>query len=397
MRKGIFVLLAGLLGVAFAAKVTVWTHFGGPELEWLKAQAASYAKASGVEVEVVEVPFNDIKQKFILGAPQGEAADLIVTVPHDWIGEMAAAGVLEPTGKYLAPDYREDVEPVALDAFSYAGKLFGLPMNAESVALIYNKKFVKEAPKTWEAFLALAKKYTTGETFGFLYELGNPYFNYGWWKAYGGYVFGKNPDGSLNPNDLGLGGEAGYKAGQFIKDLRYKYELIPEGVDYGVADGAFKDGVLAMILNGPWALGDYKKAGIDFGIAPLPAPPGGKAWGPFVGVQGIVINAYSKQKEAAVGFAKRLVEPAAQVAFNKAGGRIPVSKTALTQLKDDPVVKGFSTTIALGDPMPNIPEMGKVWGPWGNAINLIIQKPDSDVKKIIDQMVEEIKKAIRGE
>ncbi len=395
MKRTLATLLL-LFGLAFAGKITVWTHFGGPELEWLKAQAAAYQKATGTPVEVVEVPFNDIKQKFILGAPQGEAADLIVTVPHDWLGEMAAAGVLEPVGKYATKAYLADLMPVALDAFSYQGKLFGLPMNAESVALIYNKKFVKTPPKTWDAFLALAKKYTTGETFGFLYDLANPYFNYGWWKAYGGYVFGKNPDGSLNPADLGLGGEPGYKAGQFVKDLRYKYNLVPEGVDYGVADGAFKDGVLAMILNGPWALGDYKKAGLDFGIAPLPAPPGGGPWGPFVGVQGIVLNAYSKNKVAAINFAKVLVRPAAQIAFNKAGGRIPVSQGALAELKDNPVVKGFSTTIAMGDPMPNIPAMGKVWGPWGNALSLITQKPDSNVKKIIDQMVAEIKKAIQG-
>ncbi len=394
--KRFLAVLALTLGLAFAAKITVWTHFGGPELEWLKAQAAAYQRATGVGVEVVEVPFNDIKQKFILGAPQGEAADLIVTVPHDWLGEMAAAGVLEPVGKYATKAYLSDLMPVALSAFSYQGKLFGLPMNAESVALIYNKKFVQTPPKTWEAFLALAQKYTTGDTFGFLYDLANPYFNYGWWKAYGGYVFGKNPDGSLNPADLGLGGEPGYKAGRFIKDLRYKYQLVPEGVDYGVADGAFKDGVLAMILNGPWALGDYKKAGLDFGIAPLPAPPGGRAWGPFVGVQGVVLNAYSKNKIAAINFAKILVRPAAQVAFNKAGGRIPVSLGALAELKDDPVVKGFSTTIAMGDPMPNIPAMGKVWGPWGNALSLITQKPDSNVKQIIDQMVAEIKKAIQG-
>jgi arabinogalactan oligomer/maltooligosaccharide transport system substrate-binding protein len=57
-------------------------------------------------------------------------------------------------------------------------------------------------------------------------------------------------------------------------------------------------------------------------------------------------------------------------------------------------VAGFAKVFALGTPMPNIPEMGKVWGPWGNAISLAIQKPDSNVKKIVEDMVAEIKKAI---
>ncbi|WP_337845711.1 maltose ABC transporter substrate-binding protein [Thermus sp.] len=396
MKRWLTATLLGL-GLALAqGKVTVWTHFGGPELEWLKAQAKAYEKTSGVRVEVVEVPFGDIKQKFILGAPQGQAADLIVSIPHDWLGEMAQAGVLEPMDKYVTQAYLSDLQGVALEAFTFGGKLFGLPAFAESVALIYNKKYVKEPPKTWDEFLKLAQGLTKGNTFGFLYNIGDPYFNFGFFKAFGAEnVFAKDAKGNLDPSKLLLGGEVGEKALQFIKDLRYRYNLVPEGVDYGVADGAFKDGALAMILNGPWALGDYKKAKIDFGIAPFPTPPGAKApWGPFLGVQGVVVNAYSKNKTAAVNFAKTLVTGKNLVSFNQAGGRIPVSKSAVKTLEKDPVVAGFAQVFPLGTPMPNIPEMGKVWGPWGNAINLAIQKPDSNVKKIVEDMVAEIKKAI---
>ncbi|WP_038048233.1 sugar ABC transporter substrate-binding protein [Thermus caliditerrae] len=396
MKKALAVLALGLSLALAQGKITVWTHFGGPELEWLKAQARAYEKTSGTKVEVVEVPFGDIKQKFILGAPQGQAADLVVSIPHDWLGEMAQAGVLEPMGKYVTQSYLSDLQGVAVEAFTFGGKLFGLPAFAESVALIYNKKYVKEAPKTWDEFLALARQYTTGSTFGFLYNIGDPYFNFGFFKAFGAdNVFAKDAKGNLDPARLLLGGEVGEKALAFIKDLRYRYNLVPEGVDYGVADGAFKDGALAMIINGPWALGDYKKAKIDFGIAPFPTPPGAKnPWGPFLGVQGVVVNAYSKNKTAAVNFAKTLISGKNLVSFNQAGGRIPVSKSAAKTLEKDPVVAGFANVFALGTPMPNIPEMGKVWGPWGNAISLAVQKPDSNVKKIVEDMVAEIKKAI---
>jgi len=396
MKK--WLLALGLLGgLALAqGKITVWTHFGGPELDWLKKEAATFERTGGTKVEVVEVPFGEIKQKFILGAPQGQAADLVVTIPHDWLGEMAQAGVLEPMDKYVTKGYLADLQEVGVEAFTFGGKLFGLPAYAESVALIYNKKYVKEPPKTWEEFLALSQKLTTGSTFGFLYNIGDPYFNFGFFKAYGvDNVFGKDAKGNLDPNKLLLQGEAAEKALGFIRDLRYKYRLVPEGVDYGVADGAFKDGAAAMIINGPWALGDYKKAKIDFGIAPFPTPPGAKnPWGPFLGVQGVVVNAYSKNKTAAVNFAKTLVSGAAQVSFNQAGGRIPVSKSAVKTLEKDPVVAGFSKVFPLGTPMPNIPEMGKVWGPWGNAINLAVQKADSNLKKIVEEMVSEIRKAI---
>ncbi len=399
MRKVAFLLFFfALFGFVFAqGTVTVWTHFGGPELQWLQSAAQSFEKGTGTKVTIVSVPFNDIKQKFILGAPQGKAADLVVTLPQDQMGEMAVAGVLEPLDKYVTQNYMSSLEPVAVDAFTYGGKLFGMPMSAESVALIYNKKLVPNPPKNWDEFLALAKKYTTGDTFGFLYSEADAYTNFGFWRMYGGYVFGKNADGSANLSDIGMGGTAGTDALNFIKDLRYKYGLVPDGVDYGVADGAFKDGALAMILNGPWALGDYKKANLDFGVVPFPTPPRTKRpWGPFVGVQGVVVNAYSKDKVDAVNFAKYLVTPESQVSFNEAGGRIPVSKNALEQLKSDPVVKGFSDAIALGTPMPNVPAMGKVWGPMADALKLAEAKQDSNTTTIAADMVAQIKKGIAG-
>lgn len=146
MKQALAVLALGLSLALAQGKITVWTHFGGPELEWLKAQAQAYEKTSGTKVEVVEVPFGDIKQKFILGAPQGQAADLVVSIPHDWLGEMAQAGVLEPMGKYVTQSYLSDLQSVAVEAFTFGGKLMGLPAFAESVALIYNKKYVKDPP-----------------------------------------------------------------------------------------------------------------------------------------------------------------------------------------------------------------------------------------------------------
>lgn len=370
-------------------RVTIWTHFTEvQELDWLKSQAHAYETQTGVRIDVVEVPFDDIRQKLTLGATEGDAADLVVTIPHDWVGELAASGVLEPLGRFVDASYLDDLESVAVEALSFGGQLFGIPMFMEGIALLYNRDLVPSAPETWDEFLAVAQMHTTGSTFGFLYQLDIPYYGYGFWNAYDGYIFGADPDGGLSASDIGLGGEAGYAAAQFIKDLKYTYGLVPEGIDYPVANSAFIDGAAAMILNGPWAVGDYREAGLDFGIAPMPAPPGASGpWGPMVGVQGIVMNAYSTNQEAAVAFAEFLVQPDRQVSFNQAGGRIPVASLATEALADDVIVRGFSASIALGDPMPNIPEMGQVWGAWGNALQLVLQSPDSNVQAIIDDMM----------
>jgi arabinogalactan oligomer / maltooligosaccharide transport system substrate-binding protein len=343
----------------------------------------------------VNVPFGDIKQKLILGAAKGEGADLVLSLPHDQLGEMAAAGVLEPMDKYLTN--KGDINRTALSAMTYQGQLFGLPMFAEAVGVVYNKKLIKAVPGTWPGFLAAAQRLTDAKkgTYGYLANLGDVYAQYGVISAFGGYVF-KNNAGTLDVKDLGVGNAGVAKAMGFLNDLRFKDKLIPTGVDGAVAKAQFLGGNLAMYLTGPWDMGDIKKAGIDFGIAAFPTPPGASGkWSPFVGVQGVLMNSYSKNKAAAAKFAKFIITPDSQVAFNKAGGRIPISNRAVSQLRSDPVVSGFSKNIAAGVPMPNVPQMGAVWGPWTNAITLSTTKPTPDYAGILSSAAQEIKTNIK--
>lgn len=393
MKKALTLLSLALLGNASAATITVWTHFGTTELTWLKSQAATYEKKTGNKVSLVSVPFDQIPDKLIQSAPKGQGPDIVVTLPQDRLGQLAAAGVIEPMDKYVTS--KSDLDKTALQAMTYQGKLFGIPMFAESVALVYNKKLVATPPTTWGSFLKTAQDNTGNGKFGFLADLANAYMNYGVISAYGGYVF-KNTGGTLNTKDVGLANPGAEKASAFLNDLRYKYNLVPEGVDGGAAKSAFIDGRLAMFLTGPWDMGDIKKAGVSYGIVPFPTPPGASGkWSPFVGVQGTMMNAYSKNKAAAAVFAKQLSTSDAQVSFNKAGGRIPVSLSARTKLKADPVVAGFGRSISMGTPMPNVPQMGAVWGPWSNAVAQSVQKPNQNYSQILDKAVQEINSNIK--
>ncbi|MFC3835057.1 MULTISPECIES: maltose ABC transporter substrate-binding protein [Deinococcus] len=387
-RIAVTVLSLALASQAGAATLTVWSHFGGPELTWLKEQASAFQKKTGNQVNIVTVPLDQMKDKFIQSAPKGQGPDMLLTLPHDQLGALAAAGVIEPMDKYVTS--KTDFDKTAVNAMTYNGKLFGLPMYAEAVAVVYNKKLVPTAPTTWAEFLKVAQTNTGNGKFGYLADLSNAYMQYGVISAYGGYVFKAN-GGSLNTKDVGLANAGADKASAFLNDLRYKYNLVPEGVDGGAAKSAFVDGRLAMLLTGPWDMGDIKKAGVDYGITSFPTPPGATGkWSPFVGVQGTMINAYSKNKAIAAQFAKAVAVSDAQVSFNKAGGRIPVSLSARTKLKADPVVVGFGKSISAGTPMPNVPAMGAVWGPWSAAIAQSVQKPNQDYGSILKKAVTEI-------
>ncbi len=392
MKKYLIILVTVLLtsGFALAQGITVWTHFGDADLEWLQNEATAFEAAFGVPVNIVRVDLGEIKQKMLLSAPEGEAADLIVPIPHDQIGEMAVGGVLADMTQFATSSYLADLSDQARLAFTFNNKLFGLPMYVEGPALIINTDLVPEVPQTFEDFIALAQANTTADTFGFLYDIGNFYFSYIWLRSNGGYVFDRDANGDLVPTALGVNNEGAVKGAELIKKFRYDYGLIPEGTDYGVADGLFIDGALGMIYNGPWAIANYRDAGLNIEVMPVPAAADGTEFSGFMGVQGVLMNEFSTNKVDAANFAKWLIRPDAQVSLAQLTGKIPSSNSAAAQVADDPVIAGFAAALANAEPMPNIPEMGNVWGPMGDSLTVILESPDSNVSEILDRAAAQI-------
>jgi arabinogalactan oligomer/maltooligosaccharide transport system substrate-binding protein len=393
LRKYLLVCIVALagLGLASAQAITVWTHFGDADLAWLQDEAAAFESAFGVSVNVVNVDLGEIKQRMLLAAPQGEAADLVVPIPHDQIGEMAVGGVLADMSQFATQAYLADLTEQARLAFTFGGRLFGLPMYVEGPALIVNRALVEEVPATFEEMLELANELTTDDTFGFLYNIGDLYFSYAFIRGEGGYIFGREADGDLDPSDIGLASEGAVRGAELVKAFRHEYGLIPEGVDYGVADGLFIDGALAMIYNGPWAIANYRDAGLDIEVMPLPPKADGSEFSGFMGVQGILMNQFSQNRVDAANFAKWITRPDAQVRLAQLTGKIPASQGAAAQVADDPIVAGFAAALANAEPMPNIPEMGNVWGPMNDALTVILGDPASDVPAILENAVNQIR------
>ena len=395
MKRSLVVLFVAVLlsGAALAQNLTVWTHFQDESLTWLQEELANFENAFGVDVEIVFVPVNEMIQNMLLNAPQGTGPDLIVTTPHDQIGQLAEAGVAADMSQYATASYLSDLSEQARLAFTLGGGLYGLPMYVDGVALIVNRDLVPEGPETLEEFLAIAQEQTTDDTFGFLQvqEVDTFYHNFAWLNGFGGYVFGREADGDLDPSDIGLANEGAVQGAEFIRDLRYEYDLIPAGTDYNVVQGQFLEGNAAMIVNGPWAIPDYLAAGLNIEVLPFPAAEDGTEFAPFMGVQGVVMNRFSTNRIAAANLAKWLIRPDAQVSLAEFGGRIPASQSAAEQVSDDPIISGYARALADATPMPNIPEMGQVWAPMQTALALILESPDSDISAILENAVQEIR------
>ncbi len=391
MKKLLVVLLAAAVVLSFSSKITIWCS--EKQVEILQRLGEEYKAKTGVEVEVQQVDFGSIKPKFLNAAQAGEGPDIIVG-PHDWVGELVVNGLLEPIPVL---HNREMYYKTALDAFTFNGKLYGVPYAMEAIALIYNKDYVEEPPKTMDELIEMAKEIDEeyeGEVRGFIYDAANFYFSAPFIFGYGGYVFKPTPKG-LDVHDIGLANEGAIKGAKLIKRF-FDEGILQSGDNYGIMDSLFKEGSAAMIINGPWAVKAYREAGIDYGVIPIPdLEPGVKAK-PFVGVQGFMVSAKSKNKIVALDFLLHFI--ATKDTLYKiylADPRLPSRKDVLEMVKDNPDVVGFTNSARSGIPMPNVPEMAAVWGAMGDALNLIINgkaAPEEALKNAVEKIKSQIEK-----
>ncbi len=376
--------LAALSGAASTAKaaqhkgvtITIWDYFDAPpngtaERNALMAVAQKWAKKTGNKVVNPGYVANK-ENKFIQAAPAGQGPDILME-PHDRIGSFIVPGLLASAPKSLLTSAQKgNYVPVSLQAFTYKGKLFGLPWARETYFMFYNKDLVKTPPATWGGVISAAKKLTTGDQYGFLWDTTNFYYDFSFMGGFGGYVF-KHTAKGLDPQQLGINTPGSIKGFQLIQDLTNFYKLVPAATNTDIMEGKFSSGKAGMIIDGPWAVAGFKAKNVNFGVAPLPALAKGKPMRPFVGVQGFLVNSKSKSAAAAWDLVKYLSQNAELPLF-KAAGRVPV----LNSIANSPLVKKNAVTQAvihssnLGEPMPNIPAMAVVWAPMANALGTLV-------------------------
>ncbi|OYD06465.1 extracellular solute-binding protein [Paludifilum halophilum] len=373
-------------------QLVIWENKEARHLKHTERMAEKYEEKTGIQVKVVGVDILKQQEKLTLDGPNNKGAD-VVTWPHDRIGEAAIKGLIQPID--VEEDRIHAYNKSALRAMQYDGKLYGLPRNTESIALIYNKDRMKEPPKTFEELIRFAEENTdpAKEKYGFLYEGENFYHDFFVFHAFGGYVF-KDEGGRMNTEDIGLNNEGSIQAMETIGSW-YKDQLIPRGLKADTVNGLFKEGKVAAVLNGPWAVKDYEDAGIDVGVSPIP-PINGKDPKTFIGVKGLYVSAYTRNEYWATDLVRFLTGKEALQDRFKTTGEIP-SRTDLLEhpiVKDDEQVNGFAEQAASGVPMPNVPEMSQVWDPMADAVSFVA-KGEQTPKEALDGAVKQIKEKLQ--
>jgi len=381
LRKFFFIWLSVLGGTApvWAAapqKLTIWTS--AESVQWaIKRLAVKFEKDFSAKVEI-NVLNKDLVGQFKTAALAGKGPDILVWA-HDVVGELASSGLIEKVR--FNTDFKKNVLPVAAQAFTYRGEIYGHPYAVESIALIYNKNLVKTPPKTFEELVKLASSLNRPAQgqFGFLYDIGTLYFSFGLLSAGGGYIFA-DQNGTLNTDSVGVANRGAIQGLEFIVSL-VKKNICPASTDYNVAMNKMLEGKLAMTINGPWLQTELKKKNIPYGVIPLPTL-NGRTPRPFVGAHGFLIRRSSPRKELAQEFIENyLVTKEGILQLYQADPRGPARQDVLAEIKDEHLPQ-FMASAQFGMPMPNIPEMGIVWTAMGSALSVAINGKTSPTKAL---------------
>jgi maltose/maltodextrin transport system substrate-binding protein len=347
-------------------RLLVWIN-GDKGYNGLQRVGDAFAKESGVQV-VVQHP-EGAPDKFQAAAAAGKGPD-IMCWPHDRVGEWAKSGLVVP----VRPNkrIRDEIDDSAWRAFTYRGQVWGYPLAIESVGLIYNKALVPTPPETFEQVIEIDRKLKGQGKGAILWAYNQSFFSWALLAGPGAFIFGRTPAGELDPTVVGVNNDGALKGVQLIERL-VKDGHMPKGARYAEMEGAFARGQVAMMINGPWAWDNVKKVGIDFGVAPIPAVVPGKPGKPFVGVLGCMITAPSKIKDVAREFIENhllKVDSLKTIGADVPLG-VPANKAYYAELSADPRIKATMDNARAGEPLPNIPEMGRFFPAMDAALEAI--------------------------
>jgi arabinogalactan oligomer/maltooligosaccharide transport system substrate-binding protein len=312
----------------------------------------------GITVDTLFVAYNDLPQSYTDAVLAGGGPDLILSASW-WLGDMVAAGVVQPLDSLVTPDELTSFSPAALAHLRRQGRLYGLPTHVELVSLFYNRALApaESLPPTTEALLALAGQ-NPEQGIGLYASLYHLYWGL---PAYNARLFDEGGRVVLDES----GGAAEYlawlaavnqTAGSFV-DL-----------DYGMLLDRFKKGEFAFFVDGPWAIDELRAAlGDNLAVTVLPAGPAGSAR-PWLSADGVFLNPQltAEQQALALTFARFVTGPTAGELLAQNARRLPANLAAT--IGSDPLLAGFLRQAASAEAMPANPEMENVWGYGGDMI-----------------------------
>ncbi|MFF1419663.1 extracellular solute-binding protein [Streptomyces sp. NPDC058280] len=357
-------------GGELSGTVTWWdTSTVGSEDKVFKKLAEGFEKKHPkVDVKYVNVPFGDAQNKFKNAAQSGSGAPDVIRSEVAWTPEFADLGYLAPLDGTPALKNDKDFLAQAAASTKYNGKTYAAPQVIDSMGIFYNKKIFKDAgvevPTTVDELKTVSKtiKDKTGKTG--LYLRGDDAY---WFLS---FLYGEG--GNLvdaGSKTVTVDNAAGVKAMTVVKDLVDSGAAKTDATDgWENMQSSFKDGKVAMIINGPWAVADTYggpqfKDKANLGIAPVPAGSAGQ--GAPQGGHNLAVYAGSKNLDASYAFTEYMTSAESQAQVAKDLNLLPTRTSVYSQpgVADNEIVGFFKPVVDKAVERPWIPETGSLFAP----------------------------------
>ena len=242
------------------------SDFGGEADKKIYADAHARFKKKYPNVTIVDnftpvTTWSEYSNKITTQVAGGQSPD-IINIAIEGARLLQSKGLLQPLDEFIANDpsakeLTDDVDPALIAPFKIDGKTWYIPHSWNNMIIYYNTKIFKDAgidpPKpdwTWDDFLGIAKKLTTGSGADQVFGFGIPNFNFGlqpWMLTNGttqlttGWV-----DSNLNDPKV-------VEAMTFVHDLVHVHKVSP-AVEGANNDQLFASGKIAMGGWGHWPI-----------------------------------------------------------------------------------------------------------------------------------------------
>ncbi|MEU8520279.1 extracellular solute-binding protein [Streptomyces sp. NBC_01216] len=350
--------------------VTWWdTSTVGSEDKVFKKIAEDFTKEHPkVTVKYVNVPFGDAQNKFKNAAQSGSGAPDVIRSEVAWTPDFANLGYLAPLDGTPALKDEKDFLKQAAASTKYDGKTYAVPQVIDSMGIFYNKKIFKEAgvevPTTVDELKSVSAtiKEKTGKTG--LYLRGDDAY---WFLS---FLYGEGGDlVDAEKKTITVDNPAGVKALKTVKDLVDSKAAITDATNgWDNMQAAFKDGKVAMMINGPWAVSDTY-TGKEFadkanlGIAPVPAGSAGQ--GAPQGGHNLAVYAGSKNLDASYAFTEYMTSAETQAKIATELSLLPTRESVYgnAQVAGNDMIGFFKPVVDKAVERPWIPETGSLFAP----------------------------------
>jgi multiple sugar transport system substrate-binding protein len=279
------------------------------QVDWFTKMVDDYNATQSPKVALDYVVGSDYisGSKLSTAFASGQGPDIFLISPGDFL-RYYNGGVLQELTPFMDAAAVADFPDGVIASRKVDNKIYGLPMELEPMAFYYSQKAFEDAglnendvPTTWDQLLETAKKLTTTDRYGVLFETGPGYYqNFTW------YPFMWQGGGEFQTAE----GKSAFDSPGVVAALKLWQDAInsgaaPRQVNSGGWDvvANLGAGYCAMQNVGIWGISamDNNAKDVPYGIFKLPVPTGGK----YVTVGGgwaFVANAKGKNPEAAAKF-----------------------------------------------------------------------------------------------